>query len=111
MALRLPGSKPSATTAGSDLVGSLGNLAAAVGRWLALQPVAQGLPVYAERARQASAETAENASEWAGATASRARTATADAASTTKTAVVNLVLVAALLWWVDRLLTGKRDTA
>lgn len=96
MALRLPGSKPSATTAGNDLAESLGDLAAAAGRWLALQPVAQELPVYAERARQASAETAEHASEWA---------------STTKTAVINLLLVAALLWWVDRLLTGQRDSS
>lgn len=111
MALRLPGSKPSATTAGSDLAESLGDLAAAAGRWLALQPVAQELPVYAERARQASSETAEHAGRWAGATASRARTATADAATTTKTAAINLVLVAALLWWVDRLLTRGRDTA
>lgn len=109
MPRRLRGSKPKVTTAGSDLVDSLGELATATGRWLALQPVAQELPVYAERARQASSETVGHAGEWAGATATRAKAATADAASATKSVVINLLLVATLLWWVDRLLTGRRD--
>jgi hypothetical protein len=111
MPRRLLGSKPEATTAGSDLVDSLGDLVGATRRWLALQPVAQELPVYAERARQASSETVGYAGEWAGAKASQARTATATAASATRTAVINLLLVAVLLWWVDRMLTGGRGEA
>ena len=50
MGLRLRGSTPKVSDAGNDLVSSLNDLVAATGRWLALQPVAQELPVYAERA-------------------------------------------------------------
>lgn len=109
MALRLRRSKPDVTTAGSDLAGALADLAASAGRWVALQPVAQELPVYAERARAASSEKIGQAGRWAGDTAGRARSATADAASATKTQVINVLLVAVLLWWVDRMLTGQRD--
>lgn len=109
MALRLPGSTPTTTKAGGDLVTALGELATAAGRWLALQPVAQEVPVYAERARRASADTIEHAGSWAGSTASRARDATSDAASATRTVVINLLLAAGLLWWVDRMLTRPDD--
>lgn len=110
MPLRLRGSTPKVTTASSDLVASLGDLASAAGRWLALQPAAQEIPVYAERARQASSDTVEHAGQWAGAKATRAREVGADAASATKTGVINVLLIAALLWWVDRLLTGQRGS-
>lgn len=108
MALRLPRSSPTVASAGNDLAGALGDFAAAIGRWLALQPAAQEVPVYAGRARRASAETLGHAGEWAGSTASRAKARTAEAASATKTTVTNLLLVAVLVWWVDRLLT-RRD--
>jgi hypothetical protein len=107
MALRLRGATPSVTSAGSDLAGALNDLVTATGRWLALQPAAQEIPVYAERARQASSETVGHATDWAGVTASRARDATSQAASTARTQLINLALVAVLLWWVDRLLAGS----
>lgn len=107
MALRLPGSTPTVTSAGGDLAGALNDLVTATGRWLALQPAAQEIPVYADRARQASSETIGHASEWAGATASRAREATSQAAGTARTQVINVVLVAVLVWWVDRLLSSS----
>ena len=103
---RLLRSTPDVATASTDLATALGDLATAAGRWVALQPVAQELPVYAERAREASAETIEQAGEWTSSTAGRAKAATASAASTTKTQLINLLLVAALLWWVDRMLTS-----
>jgi hypothetical protein len=109
MGVRLRRSAPTVFTAGSDLVTALDDLVSAAGRWLALQPVAQELPVYAERARQASSETLEHAGDWAGATATRARAATSEASSTVRTQTINLVLVALLLWWVDRLLTSSRE--
>ena len=107
MAFRLPTSKPNVSSASSELASSLGDLLVAGGRWLARQPVAHRVPVYAERLRQASASTVGAAGSWAGDTASRARQRSADAASATKTTVVNLALVAALLWWIDRMLTRE----
>ena len=109
MGVRLRRSAPRVSTAGSDLVTALNDLVTAAGRWLALQPVAQELPVYAERAREASSETLEHAGDWAGATATRAREATSSAASTARTQTINLVLVALLLWWVDRMLTSSDE--
>jgi hypothetical protein len=109
MGLRLRASAPTASSAGNDLVTALNDLVTATGRWLALQPVAQELPAYAERARQASSETLEHAGDWAGATATRARAATSGAASAARTQTINLVLVALLLWWVDRVLTSSDD--
>lgn len=106
---RLLRSTPDVATASTDLATALGDLASAAGRWVALQPVAQELPVYAERARRASAETIGQAGKWTSTTAGRARAATASAASTTKTQVVNLLLVAVLLWWVNRVLTRGED--
>ena len=105
MALRLRSPEPSVATAGSDLVSALGRLAAAGGRWLALQPVARDVPVYADRARNAASGTLDDAGSWVVTTTSQARQRGADAASTTRTVMINLALVAALLWWVDRLLT------
>jgi hypothetical protein len=107
---RLLRSTPDVTTAGTDLASALGDLASAAARWLALQPAAQELPVYADRARRASAETLGHAGEWTAATAGRARAATAGAASATRTGIVNLLLVAALLWWIDRLLTSRDES-
>jgi hypothetical protein len=104
--LRLPSSQPSVAAAGQDLASALSQLASAVGRWVALQPAAQEVPVYAERLRRASTDTLDGAGTWVGATATRARARGADAASATRTGVVNLALVAALLWWVDRMLTS-----
>lgn len=109
MALGRLGSRPKVSTAGNDLVDSLSELVTATGRWLSLQAAAQEIPVYAERARQASSETLEHAGDWAGATAARAREATSDVAGTARTQTINLLLVAVLLWWVDRMLTGTRD--
>ncbi len=106
---RLLRSTPDVATAGTDLASALADLATATGRWLALQPVAKELSVYAERARQESAETIGQAGEWTSATAGRARAATASAARATRTGVINLLLVGALLWWVDRLLTKGAD--
>ncbi len=110
MAGRLSRSAPSVTSASDDLMAALGDLSAAIRRWLALQPAAQEIPVYATRAKQASVDAVGHAGEWAGATAMRARTTTARAASATRTGVINLLLVAGLLWWVDRMLT-RRDTS
>lgn len=107
MALRLPTSKPNVSSASSELVSSLGDLVAAGGRWLARQPVAHHVPVYATRLREASTATVGAAGSWAGATASRARQRSADAASATKTGIVNLALVAVLVWWLDRMLTRE----
>jgi hypothetical protein len=107
MALRLRTTKPSVSSASSELVSSLGHLAGAGGRWLARQPVAQQLPVYATRVRDATTGTVGTAGTWAGTTASRARQRGARAASATKTRVVNLALVAALAWWLDRMLTSE----
>ncbi|HSJ46566.1 MAG TPA: hypothetical protein VK923_17955 [Euzebyales bacterium] len=109
MGVRLRRSLPTVFSAGNDLVTALNDLVTATGRWLALQPVAQELPVYAGRARQASSETLEHAGGWAGATATRAREATSSAASTARTQTINLVLVALLLWWVDRMLTSSDE--
>lgn len=106
--LRLPGSQPSVAAAGQDLASALGHLATAVGRWVALQPTAQDAGVYAERLRRASADTLDDAGTWAGATATRARERGSDVASATRTGVINLALVAALLWWLDRMLTSDR---
>ena len=106
---RLLRSTPDVATAGTDLASALGDLASAVGRWLALQPVAQELPVHVERARKASTQRIGRAGEWTSSTAGRAKAATADAARATKTGVINLLLVAALLWWVDRMLTRGDD--
>lgn len=103
---RLLLSKPSVGSAANDLVSAISDLASAVGRWIALQPTGQQAPVYVERLRRASAETVDGASEWAGHTATRVRERSADAASATRTGLINLALVALLLWWVDRLLTG-----
>lgn len=105
MALRLSRSAPTVTTAGNDLVTSLGDLATAAGRWLETQPVTREIPAHAERARLASAEAVEHAGDWAGATATRAKEKTARAASATRTGVINLLVVGALLWWLDRTLT------
>lgn len=104
MAFRLPTSKPSVNSASNELRSSLGDLALAAARWLTLQPVAHQVPVYATRVRRASADTLEGAGSWAGATASRARQRGADAASATRTRMVNLAVVAVLLWWIDRML-------
>jgi hypothetical protein len=109
MALRLRTPEPSAATAGGDLVSALGRFVAAGGRWLALQPVAREVPVYADRARHAATGTLNDAGSWVNTTTSRARQRGADAASTTRTVMINLALVAALLWWVDRLLTKDAD--
>jgi hypothetical protein len=109
MALRLPTSKPSVSSAGNEFVSSLGHLASAAGRWLALQPIANEVPVYAARVGRSSADTLGAAGSWAGATASRARQRSADAASAARTRMVNLAIVVALLWWLDRMLT--RDDA
>jgi hypothetical protein len=98
---------PSVGEASGDLASALGDLAVAAGRWVALQPTAQEVPVYAEKVRRASADTIEGAGAWAGNTASKARTRTAEVASATRTQTINLLLVAALLWWVNRLL--QRD--
>jgi hypothetical protein len=106
--LRLPSSQPSVTTSGQDLASALGHLTTALGRWVALQPAAKEVPVYARRLRRASADTLDGAGAWAGATATRARERGADAASATRTATVNLLLVAALFWWLDRILTSDR---
>ena len=105
--LRRPGSAPSVGTASQDLGTALRDMTAATRRWLALQPAAQEVPVYAERLRRASADTVGSAGAWAGATAAGARERGAHAASATRTTLVNLALVAALLWWVDRLLTSE----
>lgn len=105
MPARLTGSTPSVASAGNDLVTALGDLAAAIGRWLAAQPAAQEVPVYAERAREASAETLEHAGDWAGATATRTKEAASGAASTAKTGLINVLIVVVLLWWVNRVLT------
>ena len=105
MAIRLRTSEPSVTSAGSELASAVSDLATAAGRWLALQPVARGLPTYAERMRRASTTTLRGAGSWATGTAARARARGADAASATRTALVNLALVGALLWWLDRMLT------
>lgn len=110
MAVRLRRSEPTVAAAGNDLATALTDLATATGRWIALQPVAQEVPVYAERARQASSETIGQASDWAGETATRARDATSRAAGTAKTGLINLLLVAALLWWLDRLLKDSRSS-
>lgn len=110
MGVRLRRSVPTVFSAGNDLVTALNDLVTATGRWLALQPVAQELPVYAGRARQASSETLGHAGDWAGATATRARQTTAQAASTVRTQMINLALVALLLWWVDRMLTRADAT-
>ena len=107
MAFRLPTSKPSVSSASNELVSSLGDLVAAGGRWLARQPVAHQVPAYTTRLREASTSTVGAAGSWAGATASRARQRGADAASATKTGIVNLALVAALVWWLDRMLTRE----
>ena len=109
MALRLRTQEPSATTAGSDLLSALGRLVGAGGRWLALQPVAREVPVYADRARDAASGTLHDAGSWVTTTTSRARRRGADAASTTRTVMINVALAAALLWWVDRLLTKDAD--
>lgn len=109
MGVRLRGSAPKVSTAGNELITALNDLVTATGRWLALQPVAQEVPVYAERARQASSETIEHAGDWAGATAARAKEATSEVASTVRTQTINLVVVALLLWWVDRVLTSSND--
>lgn len=109
MPVRPTGSTPTVTSAGNDLVAALTDLAAAAGRWLAAQPAAPELPVYAERARQASAEALGYAGDWADATATRARASTAEAAGTAKTALINVLLVVALVWWVDRVLTRSQD--
>ena len=106
--LRGPRSQPSVADAGQDLASALGDLATSIGRWVALQPVAQGVPVYAERARRASADAAGGAGEWAGATATRARKRGAEVASATRTQAINLVVLVALLWWIDRMLTSDR---
>lgn len=105
--LRLPSSQPSVAAAGQDLASALGNLATALGRWVALQPTARDAGVYAARMRRASADTLDGAGTWAGATATRARERGAHAASATRTGVINLVLVAVLYWWIDRLLTSE----
>lgn len=110
MALRLPTSKPSVSSASNEFVSSLGHLATAAGRWLALQPIANGVPVYAARVRRASADTIGAAGSWAEATASRARQRSAAAASAARTRMVNLTIVAALLWWLDRMLTRDKDS-
>jgi hypothetical protein len=81
---------------------------AASSRWVAVQPVAREVPVHAERARHATAGTLRDAGSWAVHTTSHARKRSANAASAARTAMINLALVVALLWWVDRLLT--RDT-
>jgi hypothetical protein len=106
MAIRLSPSQPSVTSAGGDLASSLAHLAGSTGRWLARQPAAQGVPVYAQRVRRSSADTLEGAGAWAGGKVTRARERGARAASATKTGVINLALVAVLLWWVDRTLTS-----
>jgi hypothetical protein len=107
MRVRRRRSAPKVSTAGNDLVTALNDLVTATGRWVALQPVAQELPVYAERARQASSETLGHAGDWAGATASRAKETTSEVAGSVRTQTINLVLVALLLWWVDRVLTSS----
>lgn len=104
---RLPMSKPSVGSAANDLVSAIGDLATSTSRWVALQPAAQQAPVYAERLCRASAGTVDGATSWAGATATRVRERGADAASATRTGMVNLALVALLLWWVDRMLTHE----
>jgi hypothetical protein len=109
MALRLRTQEPSTATAGSKLLSALGRLVGAGGRWLALQPVAREVPVYAERARGAATGTLHDAGSWATTTTSRARQRGADAASTTRTVMINLALVAAMVWWIDRLLTKDAD--
>lgn len=109
MALRLRTPEPSAATAGSDLRSALGRLLGAGGRWLALQPVAREVPVYADRARHAATGTLHDAGSWVTTTTSQARQRSADAASTTRTVMINLALVAALVWWIDRLLTKDAD--
>ena len=105
--LRRPGSAPTVGTASHELGTALRDMTTATGRWLALQPKAQEVPVYAERLRRASADTLDSAGTWAGATAAGARERSARAAGATRTTAVNLALVAALLWWVDRLLTSE----
>jgi hypothetical protein len=105
MALRLPTSKPSFGSASNELVSSLGHFATAAGRWLALQPVANEVPVYAARVGRASADSLGAAGTWAGATASRARQRGAEAASAARTRMINVALVVVLLWWLDRMLT------
>lgn len=107
MGVRWRASSPKVSTAGSELVTALNDLVAATGRWLALQPAAQELPVYAERARESSSETLEHAGDWAGAAATRAKEATSEVAGTVRTQTINLVLVALLLWWVDRVLRSS----
>jgi hypothetical protein len=109
MGLRLRRSTPTVATAGSSLVTALNDLATASGRWIAAQPAAQEIPVHAERARQASSETMGHAGDWAGATATRAKEATSSAARTARTQMINIVLVAILLWWVNRVLTASDD--
>lgn len=109
MAIRLRTSEPSVTSAGSELVSAMSDLATATGRWLALQPVAHELPAYAERMRRASATTLRGAGSRATGTAAQVRTRGADAASATRTALVNLALVGALLWWLDRMLTREDE--
>lgn len=99
-------SKPTVGSAANDLASAIGDLTTSVARWVALQPAAQQAPVYVERVRRASADTVDGASAWAGETATRVRDRSADVASATRTGVINLALVAVLLWWVDRLLTG-----
>lgn len=118
--VRLLTSQPSVGSAANELVSAMGDLATSLGRWVALQPAARQAPVYAERLRRASAATVDGAGAWAGDTATRVRTRSADtatrvrkrsadAASTTRTGLVNVGLVALLLWWVDRVLTADAD--
>jgi hypothetical protein len=109
MAIRLRTSEPTVMSAGRDLVSALGELATAASRWLTLQPVAHQVPAYAERVRHASTTTLQGAASWATDTAAQARARGAAAASATRTALINVALVGALLWWLDRMLTREDE--
>jgi hypothetical protein len=101
--------EPNAAKASGELFSALGRLVGAGGRWLAAQPYAREVPVYAARAGRTAAGTLRDAGTRVTSTTSSARQRGADAARTTRTVLINLALVAALLWWIDRLLTEDAD--
>lgn len=106
MAFRRSRSRPTVPSAGRRLTSAVGDFTGATARWVSRQPKAQGVPVYVARARQAAAGTLGVAGAKAGATAAAARARGARAASATRSGLMNLALLGALLWWVDRTLTA-----
>jgi hypothetical protein len=109
MARKRTRSAPSVRTASSDLFDALSDLITSSGRWLALQPAAQEVPVQAARVRRASSESLGHAGNWADATATQARQRGAALASSTRTQLINLALLVGILWWLDRTLRAEED--